>query len=75
VIEGALQGAVGSLLAIALVGALFLIVRSRFDAELSLLVGMTPRFLPWYGALAMVATGSVLGAVAAYGSLRKLLVV
>jgi cell division transport system permease protein len=75
VIEGAVQGAVGSLLAIGLVGALFLIVRSHFDVELSLLVGLTPKFLPWYAALAMVATGGVLGALAAYGSLRKLLAV
>jgi cell division transport system permease protein len=75
VIEGAAQGAVGSLLAIGLVGVLFLIVRSRFDAELSVLVGVTPHFLPWYVALAMVATGGVLGAVAAHGSLRKLLAV
>ncbi|HVU01018.1 MAG TPA: permease-like cell division protein FtsX [Polyangiaceae bacterium] len=75
VIEGAVQGAVGSLLAIGLVGALYLIVRSRFDAELSVLVGMTPKFLPWYGAAGMVVMGGVLGAVAAYGSLRKLLLV
>jgi cell division transport system permease protein len=74
IIEGAVQGAVGSLLAIALVGALFLIVQSRFDAELGLLVGMSPRFLPWYAALAMVATGGALGAAAAYGSLRRLLI-
>jgi len=75
VIEGAVQGAVGSALAIGLVGMLFLIVRSRFDSELSVLVGMTPHFLPWYVALAMVATGGVLGAIAAHGSLRKLLAV
>ena len=75
IIEGAVQGAVGSLLAIGLVGALFLIVRSHFDVELSLLVGLTPKFLPWYAALAMVVTGGVLGALAAYGSLRKLLTV
>jgi hypothetical protein len=68
------QGAVGSLLAIALVGALFLIVQSHFDAELGLLVGMSPRFLPGYAALAMVFTGGALGAAAAYGSLRRLLV-
>jgi cell division transport system permease protein len=75
IIEGAVQGAIGSLLAIGLVGALFLIVQSRFDSELGVLIGMTPRFLPWYAAVAMVATGAVLGALAAYGSLRRLLLV
>ena len=75
IIEGAVQGAVGSLLAVALIGTLFLIVRARFDAELGVLVGLTPRFLPWHAMVAMVATGGVLGAVAAYASLRKLLLV
>jgi cell division transport system permease protein len=75
IIEGAVQGALGSLLAIGLVGGLFLIVRSHFDAELGVLVGMTPKFLPWHAAVAMVATGGALGAAAAYASLRKLLLV
>jgi cell division transport system permease protein len=75
IIEGAVQGAVGSSLAIGLVGALFLIVRSRFDVELGALVGVSPKFLPWHSAVAMVATGAMLGALAAYGSLRKLLLV
>src|SRR5262249_41689146 len=73
VLEGAGQGALGSFLAILLVFVLFLLVRSRFDAELSVLVGMAPRFLPWYAALGMVLTGGALGAVAAHGSLRRLL--
>lgn len=73
VIEGAIQGALGSLLAIVLVLALYLVVRSRFDAELSVLVGVSPRFLPWYATVAMVATGAALGAVAAHASLRRLL--
>jgi cell division transport system permease protein len=75
IIEGAVQGAVGAFLAIGLVGALFLIVQSRFDSELGILVGMTPKFLPWYAAVSMVAVGGVLGAAAAYGSLRRLLLV
>jgi cell division transport system permease protein len=75
IIEGAVQGALGSLLAIGLVGGLFLIVRSRFDAELGTLVGLTPSFLPWHASLGMVVAGAVLGALAAYGSLRKLLLV
>jgi cell division transport system permease protein len=75
IIEGAVQGALGSFLAVGLVGALFLIVRSRFDDELGALVGLTPSFLPWHTALGMIVVGATLGAVAAYGSLRKLLLV
>ena len=73
VIEGAIQGALGSFVAIFLVFALFMVVRTRFDSELSVLVGMTPRFLPWYASMAMVAAGGALGAVAAHASLRRLL--
>ncbi len=75
IIEGAVQGAVGSVLAVGLVGTLFLIVQSHFDAELGLLVGLTPKFLPWAVTFGMVATGAALGAIAAYASLRKLLLV
>lgn len=71
VIEGALQGAVGSVLAILIVGVLFLIVRSRFDVELARLIGMTPKFLPWHTVVAMVLVGGALGAVSAHASLRK----
>jgi len=73
IIEGAVQGAVGSLLAVLLVGALFLIVQGRFAAELGTLIGVTPRFLPWQVAVAMVASGGLLGAIAAHASLRNLL--
>ncbi|HEX4341194.1 MAG TPA: permease-like cell division protein FtsX [Polyangiaceae bacterium] len=75
IIEGAVQGTLGSLLAMGLVGALFLIVRSRFDDELGALIGISPSFLPWHVAAGMVVVGGALGAVAAYGSLRKLLLV
>lgn len=73
VIEGAIQGAVGSLLAILIVGVLFLIVRSGFDSELVALVGLTPRFLPWHAVVGMLLVGALLGAVSAHASLRKLL--
>lgn len=72
VIEGAIQGALGSFLAIVLVFVLFMVVRTRFDSELSVLVGVSPRFLPWYAWLAMIAVGGALGAVAAHASLRRL---
>jgi len=74
VVEGAAQGGFGALFAILLLGVLFAIVQSHFDSNLSALLGATPVFLPWTVALGLVASGALLGAVAAYGSLRKLLV-
>ena len=72
VIEGATQGAAGAAASIAMLGALFLIIRGRFDQELSGLLGVTPSFLPWHFALGMVALGGALGAGTALVSLRRM---
>jgi cell division transport system permease protein len=73
VVEGAIQGALGATLALALLGALFAIVQSHFDASFATLIGMTPSFLPWTVALALVVSGGTLGAIAALLSVRRLL--
>src|SRR5580692_2390913 len=75
VLEGSVQGALGAAGAIALLAVLFFIVRGKLDAELASLVGVEPSFLPWPVALALVALGAVLGAVAAFASLRKMVAV
>ncbi len=72
VIEGSLQGAMGALGALVMLGMLFLIVRGRLDGELSNLVGVEPSFLPWQFAVGMVALGAVLGAAAVSLGLRRL---
>lgn len=72
VIEGATQGAAGAAASIVMLGALFLIIRGRFDQELSGLLGVTPSFLPWHFALGMVALGGALGAGTALVSLRRM---
>jgi cell division transport system permease protein len=72
VIEGATQGAAGAGAALLMLGALYLIVRGRFDQELSVLLGVTPAFLPWHLALGMVLLGGTLGAATALVSLRKM---
>jgi len=69
------QGALGATGAIALLAVLFFVVRGKLDAELASLVGVEPSFLPWPVALALVALGAVLGAVAAFASLRKMVAV
>jgi len=73
VVEGAAQGALGALLALVLLGSLFAIVQSNFDSSFATLIGMTPSFLPWTVALALVVSGAGLGALAALLSVRKLL--
>jgi cell division transport system permease protein len=75
VVEGAAQGAAGALLAVILVGMLYGIVLGHFDAQLGSMLGMNPTFLPFWVSLTLVIVGGGLGAIAAYGSLRKLLVV
>ncbi|MEZ4222437.1 MAG: permease-like cell division protein FtsX [Polyangiaceae bacterium] len=73
VLEGAAQGALGAFLAILILGVLYAIVRENFDGQLAVLLGVTPTFLPWTVVLGMVTLGGALGALAAFGSLRKLL--
>lgn len=71
-LEGAAQGALGSLSAIALLGLLFVIVRGRFDASLAALLGIEPVFLPLPVVLGMVALGAALGTIATFAGIRKL---
>jgi cell division transport system permease protein len=73
IVEGAVQGALGATLALLLLGALFAIVQSHSDASFAALIGMTPSFLPWSVAAGLVASGGVLGALAALLSVRRLL--
>lgn len=75
IIEGATQGAAGAGAALLMLGALFLIVRGRFDHELAALLGISPSFLPWPVALGMVALGGALGAATALLTLRKMVAV
>jgi len=75
VVEGAAQGGIGALLAILLLALLFGIVRSHVDSGLATLLGAKPVFLPWPVVLGLVGSGALLGAIAAYGSLRKLMFV
>jgi cell division transport system permease protein len=71
VIEGAAQGAFGASLAVALLGVLYLVVKSHVDARLSALFGLAPAFLPWQLVLVTVGLGAGLGALAAFLSLRR----
>lgn len=75
VVEGAAQGGMGAILAVMLLFALFITVRSQADPALFTLLGIEPRFLPLSVCFGLIALGSGLGACAALFSLRKLLIV
>ncbi len=75
VVEATVQGAGGALAAILLLGALFQMVRGRFDHELVGLLGVPPSFLPLPVALGMIVMGAALGAITAIVSLRKMVLV
>lgn len=72
IIEGAVQGGLGSASAIALLGLLYLIVRGRFDSALAALLGIQPVFLPIPVVLGMIGLGALLGAIASFAGVRKL---
>jgi cell division transport system permease protein len=73
VIEGAAQGALGAFGALLVVIVVFLAAHARFDSELTLLLGASLRFLPWYATLALIALGGLLGAISAHLNLKRLL--
>jgi cell division transport system permease protein len=74
-VEGAVQGALGAIASLALLGLLYAIVRGKFDDELGLLLGVRPTFLPWEIVLGMIAAGAFLGAASAFAGLRRLVAV
>lgn len=73
VVEGAVQGALGALLAVVLLFTLYLILKDAFDGALGTLIGFSPRFLPWSLAMALVILGGSIGAMSSYLSLRRLI--
>lgn len=72
VLEGTFQGAIGSAAAVAILAALFAVVRSRMDGDLGSLLGLDPMFLPWFVALGMIGVGALLGALGGALGLRRL---
>lgn len=71
-LEGMFQGAVASFGSLLILGLLFMFVRTKFDGELSTLLGLHLTFLPWYLMVGFVTIGTLWGALGAILSLRKL---
>jgi cell division transport system permease protein len=70
-VEGAMQGGLGAACAVAVTGALFVLFRSQFDEQVTVLLGMSPRFLPWFLTAGLVVVGAGLGSLASFMSLRR----
>jgi cell division transport system permease protein len=70
-LEGAFQGGVGALSAVLASLAVFIFMNQHFDEQLQLLLGIRPRFLPWFLSVGLVSIGAVLGSLAAVFSLRR----
>jgi cell division transport system permease protein len=73
IVEGAAQGVFGAIFALCLVGALYSFIRGAFESHLTALLGVGVSFLPWTLSAGLLLGGALLGAGAAYLSLRKLL--
>jgi len=72
-VEGLAQGALGALFAIFLVGVLYLLLHGTVFEQFSLLLGVSPSFLPLSLCLGLILSGACMGIFAAYISLRKIL--
>lgn len=75
VVEGSMLGAAGAALAVAVLGALFLLAHPYLSGVVVVTLGIQPVFLPWYGVLGAVALGAALGAGASYASLRRMVTI
>lgn len=70
-VEGAMQGALGAAFAVLLSGLLFVAFRAQFSDQVTVLLGMSPRFLPWFVVAGLVLSGGMLGSLASLFSLRR----
>jgi cell division transport system permease protein len=72
-VEGMTQGALGAAFAIVLVGILYGVFRASTVEQFSLLLGVSPTFLPFSLCFGLIVSGGLMGIFAAFISLRKML--
>lgn len=73
IVEGALQGGLGAIAAVGLLGVLFLLLRDAVHHALGEVFGVEIYFLPWFSVLGLVFLGALLGALSALFSMRRLM--
>ena len=70
-IEGAMLGGAGALVAVILLGVVFALVRVQYEVSLGAVLGLHPVFLPWTVLASLVLGGSMLGALGSAAALRR----
>ncbi len=70
-VEGAMLGGVGAVVAVAVLAMVYATLRSHFDASLGTLLGVHPVFLPWTVSMLLVVGGAGLGALGSAAALRR----
>ena len=74
-LEGAVQGFAASVLAILILGLIFVTVRGQIDTAIFAFTGVHPAFLSVTGSLLLIVTGTVMGALGSLLSVRRHLVI
>jgi hypothetical protein len=64
-------GGAGALLAVILLGVVFMSLRAQFELSLGAMIGLRPVFLPWRVLGMLVVGGSMLGALGSAAALRR----
>ncbi len=70
-IEGAMLGTIGAAVAVAVLGVVFMMLRSQFELSLGTVLGLHPVFLPWSVLAMLVVGGGMLGALGSAAALRR----
>lgn len=70
-IEGAMLGTIGAAVAVAVLGVVFMLLRSQFELSLGTVLGLHPVFLPWSVLAMLVVGGGMLGALGSAAALRR----
>ncbi len=72
VLEGGVIGGAGAAAAVLILGVLYLIVQSHVREVATLILGVSPMFLPWYAVAGLVTLGAALGAASSHFSLKSM---
>jgi cell division transport system permease protein len=72
VVEGCVIGAIGAAAAVAILGLIYAIIHPHVAEIATLVLGVSPTFLPWYAVGGLIALGAALGAASSHFSLKSM---
>jgi cell division transport system permease protein len=70
-LEGAMLGGAGAVVAVALLAVVFMTLRTQFELSLGAIIGLRPVFLPWRVLGMLVLGGCTLGGLGSAAALRR----